>query len=128
MNYTKEMYDAGELPKIGMKGRFFASSKFGGADFVDGVCLSVAKISNDRFAIMFEYENGYNIPIDCTLFEAAWVKPIDTRTDREQAIDDLNYVLMNEVAGKTTKQIAEHIIDKCIGQQFEYLTFAGDEQ
>ena len=128
MKYTKEMHEAGELPKVGMKGRFFAGSKLSGADFVDGVCLSVAKRPNDSFAIMFEYENGYDIPIDCTLFDAAWVKPIDTRTDREKAIDDLNYVLMNEVAGKTTKQIAEHIIDKCIGHEFEYLTFAGDEQ
>lgn len=76
MNYTQEMYDAGELPRAGMKAMY------------DGKEVTVIGFKTNG-AIVFEMQNGFTNSM-CKPTGNHNIKPIDTRTDKEKAIDDLS--------------------------------------
>jgi hypothetical protein len=88
MNYTKEMQEANIPPEVGMK--FICNDdsdssrikEFKGIDVeVIGVCSC-----RGRITVTFEHKS---LGIGCGFFDSCWVKPIDTRTDTEKAVDDL---------------------------------------
>ena len=125
--YTKEMYEAGELPKVGMKCSFFAGMKLGGGDFVEGTCLSVAKKSNGENVIMFEYTHNGSMSIDCTIFSNEWVKPIDKRTDKEKAIDDLNKFLGSQNRNDIFHTWSVNFLSEVKSGKIHGITFTGDK-
>ncbi len=74
--YTQEMYDNGELPSVGML--FMHQGNL-------AVTISTSKEHNG--VITFTTDDGCSI--DCCWFNDAWVNPIDTRTKKEKAIDEI---------------------------------------
>jgi len=102
------MYDNKELPKVGMK-------------FATCAGEYIAIMTNEK-SVVFKDDEGHLIAINIRS-----AKPIDTRTDEEKAIDDLEYVLINEVDRMSRKKAAEHIINKIKGSEFEYLAFTGSK-
>jgi len=82
--YTKEQYDAGELPKVGMR----VLVKLTCTDFLnisevecDGAAVDVIFIDNGL--AIFRFDRRY-IGLNDQQFQ-----PIDTRTDTQKAIEDL---------------------------------------
>ena len=107
MIYTKEMHEAGELPKVGM----MVSTEAG---------EYVVLLINDK-EIVFEDEQGFYISIN-----KHKVKPIDTRTDTEKAIDDIKKLLIS-VAEKSFDVTAQVILEKAIAGKIHGVTFTGDK-
>jgi len=95
MNYTKEMQQSNIPPEVGMK--FICNDftdlsrikEFKGQEVeVIGVCESGC-----RAAITFQHKT---LGIGCGFFDPCWVKPIDTRTDTEKAVDSINKILTDK--------------------------------
>lgn len=75
MNYTKELYDAGKLPSVGMKAKY-------GEGLVDIIGFKT------NGAIVFETHDGFTYAL-CSPTDNHSIKPIDLRTDTEKAVDDI---------------------------------------
>jgi hypothetical protein len=90
--YTREMFDNGEVPHIGMmficKEKTFDSRI---SDFLNKVVevIGVSILNGDE-VITFSHEI---MGIGCGRFGEEWVKPIDTRTDSQKAVDAIKDVL-----------------------------------
>lgn len=88
MIYTQEMFDNGEVPHIGMM--FICKEKTSDSRISDfmGKAVKVVGVSNldGNEVITFHHTT---LGIGCGVFGEEWVKPIDTRTDEEKAVDDL---------------------------------------
>ena len=101
MNYTKEMHEANIPPEMGMKficNNNMESSRnkdFNGKEVeVIGICDC-----GGRVAITFEHKS---LGIGCGVFTPDWVKPIDTRTDTEKAVDDL---IVEDIVGLFSRHL-----------------------
>ena len=78
--YTKAMQDAGELPSVGMECNF-VTSFFALQKSNSGTCKPIA-YHNGRVWLDFgSSESVINLNV-------VWFSPIDTRTDKEKAIDE----------------------------------------
>ena len=109
MIYTKEMHEAGELPKVGM----MVSTEAG---------EYVVLLINDK-EIVFEDEQGFYISIN-----KHKVKPTDTRTDTEKAIDDLtNGISASYSNSKSFKEDAREMLDLIKAGKIHGVTFTGDK-
>ena len=108
MIYTKEMHEAGELPKVGM----MVSTEAG---------EYVVLLINDK-EIVFEDEQGFYISIN-----KHKVKPIDTRTDTEKAVDDLaDGISASYSNSKSFKEDARELLDLIKAGKIHGVTFTGD--
>lgn len=88
--YTQAMADAGEFPEVksDCQGYIFANTKKQGRPFdkwVDGVFIGKAKAANGGYCIQFKDTDG----VIHILNSGSHIKPMDNRTDREKAINDL---------------------------------------
>ncbi len=87
--YTQEMSDNGVLPSVGM--RFLCGEEMEEdlrtIDFKDKEVevIGISKHKN-RDIITFHHNT---LGIGCGIFFSSWVKPVDTRTKKEKAIDEL---------------------------------------
>lgn len=79
--YTQEMADAGELPKAGMECAF-VSTFFTNKTSNKGVCKIIAYYKDKVWCANREFECVINL-------SAITFKPIDKRTDKEKAADDI---------------------------------------
>jgi hypothetical protein len=74
--YTREMFNKSEIPKVGMKALY---------DKAEVIIVGFKRSG----AIVFEYKLSGTVDAICMLSGNKSIKPIDTRTDSEKAIDDL---------------------------------------
>ena len=84
--YTKEMADNGELPLIGSKVQFVGNDdylvEFSIVDGDEIECICHTTDFEGESIGVYRHKDGYSVSILTQL-----VKPIDTRTDKEKAID-----------------------------------------
>ena len=88
--FTQAMADAGELPVVGMncQGYVLAETKKQGRScdkWVEGVFIQKSQAPNGGICFLFKCDNGHYY----TLNSVSHFKPIDTRTDKEKALDEL---------------------------------------
>jgi hypothetical protein len=133
--YTREMFDNGEAPKIGMmficKEKTFNSRI---SDFLNKVVevIGVSILNGDE-VITFSHEI---MGIGCGRFGEEWVKPIDTRTDSEKAINDIDLSITdtnNSLTGTyklernfSTESIA--LLQKIKAGEIHGVSFTGDKK
>ena len=111
--YTKAMFDNGVMPLVGM-------------EYEHGVVL----VGADKEGMYVISEHGISI-----IAELSAIKPIDTRTDKERAVDDLN----RELTKLNNNIIDEHktssnfhsecfwLIDIIKAGKIHGVTFTGEE-
>lgn len=75
--YTQEMADAGELPPVGVTCEFEADGEW-------RECYIVGMDQGDYLPVIQSYEDVFIMPQEGLNF-----RPIDTRTEREKAIDEM---------------------------------------
>ena len=99
--YTQEMADNGELPSVG-------------SEFLHkGSVATTLSTSNEHGGVVtFTVDNGCSI--DCCWNNDAWVKPIDTRTKKEKAIDEIESEL-SKIA-YSTRSALELAYDEWVGE------------
>ena len=104
--YTQEMCDNGELPPIGSE---FIDVELN--DIVDNT--TVLAIAHDLKLKRVVYRRGSNLD-DSEYFGAVAheCKPIDTRTDKEKAIDK---IILGD-AGANTRELLSIVYDKWVGE------------
>lgn len=88
--YTQEMADNGELPSVGMECMAYIyanTSKQGNPmnSWVDGEFIGKCKSSNGGFCFVFKAKDDIHHVINAN----SHFKPIDTRTKKEKAIDEI---------------------------------------
>tara|TARA_R110002033_G_scaffold99064_1_gene147396 strand:- start:1915 stop:2556 length:642 start_codon:yes stop_codon:yes gene_type:complete len=88
--YTQEMADDGELPSVGMECMAYiyaGTSKQGNPmnSWVDGEFIGKCKSSNGGFCFVFKAKDDIHHVINAN----SHFKPIDTRTKKEKAIDEI---------------------------------------
>ena len=104
--YTQEMCDNGELPPIG--------SEFIDVELNDvGDNTTVLAIAHDLKLKRVVYRRGRNLD-DSEYFGAVAheCKPIDTRTDKEKAIDK---IILGDT-GANTRELLSIVYDKWVGE------------
>lgn len=109
--YTQAMVDAGEPPKVGMN--FLAGKVEGDSRIIDFEGKRVTVISIVKFdkgwVITFYHET---IGLGCGNFMPFWVLPIDTRTEKEKAVDAMKELCAYKGSWNTTyKTFAESLYD-----------------
>lgn len=101
--YTQEMADNGELPCTGSlcQGYILADTVTQGVplnQWIDGVYLKAATSANGGRCFLFKGDNNTDYVINA----ASYIRPIDTRTDEQKAIDDVNNILLENEADYTS--------------------------
>ena len=99
--YTQEMYDSGRLPDVGMEALYSFNS--GESKFRCDI-----RYITDRGDVVI-----YSIPYECEMIirydrESVGLYPIDTRTDKERAVDDLK-TFINDYSGSIELNILNAI-------------------
>lgn len=122
MNYTKEMQDAGIRPEIGMH------ALYEGEDGIEIEVLVIGFKTNN--AIVFEYLTGtLRGSVDALVSSRGnfKIKPIDTRTDTEKAVDSLeeSYALWHETT--TEKSTAKWLLDDIKGGKITGVKWVGND-
>jgi len=102
--FTQAMADNGELPLVGMECNF-ETAFFTTATSNRGVCKPIAYHAGKVWLDMFDSE--YVININVIEF-----KPIDTRTDKERAIDE---IMLGNI-GANTRELLSIVYDKWVGE------------
>ena len=106
--YTKQMQEAGELPKVGMT-----------VDFRKCDCeVMTGADAVGYFVIVYEGE--------WEVVKTSDITAIDARTDTEKAIDDIKKLLIS-VAEKSFDVKAQVILEKAIAGKIHSVTFTGDK-
>jgi len=122
MIYTKEMQEAGELPKLGMSFTF----KGGSSDYIAKV-IGLAVGSDHIQVVTFEYTDSIGMSgIECAFFDKSVFHSIDTRTDKQKTIENVELAL-NEKMYESNKSIAIYLVNKIYNSEFEMLSFTGDK-
>jgi hypothetical protein len=125
--YTREMFDNGEVPHIGMmficKEKTFDSRI---SDFLNKVVevIGVSILDGDE-VITFSHEI---MGIGCGRFGEEWVKPIDTRTDSQKAVDDLKESYDRWDEASTQKDAMEWMIADIKAGRVHGVSFTGDKK
>ena len=115
MIYTKEMFNNSETPKVGMQ-----------------IGVRFNKASKPNYGKLIALTNQYIILLEGEAQEqhyhrGTWIfVPVDTRTDKEKAIDDIKRLLIS-VAEKSFDSKAEVIIEKSMAGKIHGITFTGDK-
>ena len=115
MIYTKEMQEAGELPKVGMK-------------FLDrnnnlSKCISLSAILNQTaWLVTYSYGACFN----ACLADKSNIHHIDTRTDKEKAKDDL-FNAMIGVEVLSNLHAIDELFDLIKAGKIHGVTFTGDK-
>ena len=88
--FTQEMSDNGELPPIGSKAQFVGNDdylvEFSIVDGDEIECICHTKDFEGESIGVYRHKDGYSVSILTQL-----IKPIDTRTEKEKAIDYMKY-------------------------------------
>jgi hypothetical protein len=125
--YTQEMFDNGEVPHIGMmficKEKTFDSRI---SDFLNKAVevVGISKLNGDE-VITFSHETS---GIGCGIFGECWVKPIDTRTVSEKAINDIEGAIIDYQSSPTSKSLAEFILLYIKNNDVAGTSFTGDKK
>tara|TARA_R110001583_G_scaffold109400_1_gene258098 strand:- start:8541 stop:9716 length:1176 start_codon:yes stop_codon:yes gene_type:complete len=82
--YTQEMADNGELPSVGM-------------EFMHQGAIATTISTSKEYGGVVTFTTYGGCSIGCCWFNDVWVKPIDTRTKKEKAIDEA-YAKWSETA------------------------------
>jgi len=102
--FTQAMADNGELPQVGIECNF-ETTFFTTVTSNRGVCKPIAYHADKVWLDMFDSE--YVININVIEF-----KPIDTRTDKEKAIDE---IMLGNI-GANTRELLSIVYDKWVGE------------
>ena len=93
--FTQAMSDNGELPEKGVKcqGYVLAETKTQGQPcnkWIEGYFIKKAQAPNGGMCFLFESAGGHSYILNAE----SHIKPIDTRTDKEKAVDDIRKITM----------------------------------
>lgn len=85
--FTQAMADAGVIPPVGSE--FLHDKKV-------VTCLSISDYDGGVVTFAYKDREGQKEDISCCWNNDAWVKPIDNRTPKQKAIDDIVKMLHSE--------------------------------
>ena len=109
--FTQEMSDNGDLPPIGSKAQFVGNDdylvEFSITDGDEIECICHTTDFEGESIGVYRHKDGYSVSILTQL-----IKPIDTRTDKEKAIDELH----SKFPYKTGGQLLSLAYDKWVGK------------
>jgi len=95
--FTQAMADAGYLPPVG-------------SDFLHAkkvvTCLSVSDYDGGVVTFAYKDRDSHEPDIACCWNNEVWVKPIDTRTPKQKAVDEM----MNSLSGYCKEQLSEGLL------------------
>ena len=104
--YTKEMHERGQCCEVGM--------------LFETEAGRYKSLFQNETSVVFEDENEFLVAIQHGL-----VKPIDTHTDREKAIDDIKRKIVNQFT--VSPAIASVIFEEIRSGNIHGITFTGDK-
>lgn len=104
--FTQAMADNGELPPVG-------------SEFMHKGVLAVALSTSAEHdgVVTFTTDNGCSV--ECCWNNDAWVKPVDTKTDKEKLFDEINSIPRIYIAD------AEEFLNKIVSGKLHGVTFTG---
>ena len=115
--YTQGMFDAGELPKVGMK--IYAEIQ-GDRSITDEVkIISISECENPVITFLRHAQ------CECIYWHnGVYFKPIKTRADKQKLADQIeNFIIDKNINAIDT----EELIDAIINGEFENLNFTGEK-
>lgn len=92
MNYTKEMQEANIPPEMGMKFICNDNNELSRIGDFQGLEVEVIGVCSCDDQVVITFKHAMR-GIGCGIFSPRWVKPVDTRTDTEKAVDDIDEAL-----------------------------------
>ena len=96
--YTQSMHDAGELPKVGME---FMYRDYESQEYVSAKLL----ITHKKSLVM--QVDGWDSAIVISIYSD--IKPLDTRTDEQKAVNDIKQVIRSANFNSITEEILDEI-------------------
>ena len=122
MIYTKQMQEAGECPRLGMSFMF----KGGSNDYIAKV-IGLAIGSDHIQVVTFEYTDKIGLSgVECAFFDKSLFHSIDTRTDKEKAIDAISNVISN-FDNNSFEEDAEEVLECIKAGKIHGIAFTGDK-
>lgn len=121
--YTQAMLNISVVPAVGadfIVGDTSNASRI--RDFENKIVTVLATTYYKKGTVITFYNSSFGI--GCAYFSPEWVKPIDTKTDREKLKDD---IFKFKLKFYDTMEFYDSLVDAIISGKFHKTTFSGDK-